>query len=197
VSYGLRAPVLVLNRSYQPVRVTTARVAFEMLYLGRARAVGAGFELHDFAAWARVPPRGDDEAVGTPSGAIRIPRVLLLATYNRVPRATVRLSRRNVFLRDAHTCQYCGARPPLRDLNLDHVLPRSRGGRSSWDNLVTSCRPCNLKKGGALTHECGMQPSRTPSRPRWSASVHLVASSRRFKEWEPYLVPVPEFVAAE
>jgi 5-methylcytosine-specific restriction endonuclease McrA len=188
MSFGLSAPVLVLNRSFQPVRVTTAKVAFTMLYLGRARALDSGFEPHDFDAWVRVEPTPDDECIGTMRGQVRIPRVLLLAGYNRVPRAAVRLSRRNVFLRDAYTCQYCHRSPHHRDLNLDHVLPRSRGGKSSWENLVTSCRDCNLRKGGSTPEECGMLLRRAPVRPTWNAAVQLAAAPRRFQEWEPFLV---------
>lgn len=192
MSYGLSAPVLVLNRSFQPVRVTTARVAFTMLYLGRARALDAAFEPHDFETWAAMRPLAsvvdrEDEWIGTPRGEVRIPRVLLLATYNRVPRAAVRLSRRNVFLRDGYTCQYCGVSPHPRELNLDHVMPRSRGGRSSWENLVTSCRLCNLRKGGSTPEECGMLLRREPVRPTWNAAVQLAAAPRRFREWEPFL----------
>lgn len=187
MSYGLAAPVLVLNRSYAPVRVTTARQAFEMLYQGRAVVLGAEYEPHDFDQWASLGAGEHEEHVGTSCGRIRIPRLLLLSTYNRVPQAPVRLSRRNVFLRDSYQCQYCGGRPLLRDLNLDHVIPRSRGGRSTWENLVASCRECNLRKGRALPEECGMTPLSTPARPRWSAAVQLEAAPRRFAEWEPFL----------
>jgi 5-methylcytosine-specific restriction endonuclease McrA len=187
MSYGLSAPVLVLNRSFQPVRVTTARMAFTMMYLGRARALDAGFEPHDFEAWSRFAPAPDEEWIGTTRGKVRVPRVLLLSGYNRVPRAAVRLSRRNVFLRDGYTCQYCGRSPHARELNLDHVMPRSRGGRSSWENLVTSCRDCNLRKGGSTPEECGYLLRRPPVRPTWSAAVQLAASPRRFREWDPFL----------
>lgn len=188
MSYGLHAPVLVLNRHYTPVRVTTARQAFEMLYQGRAHALTEGYEPHDFEAWALLAPRPRDEHVGTPSGPLRVPRLVLLSTYDRVPQAPVRLSRRNVFLRDGYCCQYCGTRPPTRELNLDHVVPRSRGGGSTWENLVTSCRPCNLRKGRALPSECGMEPATPPRRPRWSAAIQLEIAPRRFDEWEPFLV---------
>ncbi len=130
----------------------------------------------------------DHEGIGTPSGALRVPRLMLLCTYDRVPRAPVRLSRRNVFLRDGYCCQYCGARPPTRDLNLDHVVPRSRGGKSTWDNLVTSCRPCNLRKGRALPSECGMEPRTAPRQPPFRAAIQLEIVPRRFEEWEPFLV---------
>ena len=189
---GLQSPVLVLNRSFQPVRITTARHAFTLLYLGRARALDGGFEPVDFVQWSAIAPSSDDDFIGTPRGPIRVPRVLILSGYNRVPSAPLRLSRRNVFLRDAFTCQYCGGRPPMRDLNLDHVLPRSRGGKSSWDNLVTSCRTCNVKKGYATPEECGMIPRTKPHRPNWSMALRMAAPSTRFAEWEPFLEGLPD-----
>lgn len=184
---GLRSPVLVLNRSYMAVGVTDARIGFSMLYLGRARALDAGYDSYDFESWSRRRASVDDETVGTARGAICVPRLLLLLTYNRVPRVPLRLSRRHVYMRDEYTCQYCGAQPGVKGLNLDHVLPRSRGGRSSWENLVTSCRRCNLAKGWSTPEECGMTLRKRPTRPNWTMALHLAAFRRRFAEWEPFL----------
>lgn len=194
---GLRSPVLVLNRSYQPVRITDARNGFSMLYLGRARALDATYEPHDFAEWIDREPSADDESIGTPRGAICVPRVLLLNEFSRVPRAVLRLSRRHVYMRDEYTCQYCGRRPGVKELNLDHVLPRSRGGRSTWENLVTSCRQCNLKKGRSMPEEADMQLRKRPLRPSWSLALSLAAQRRRFVEWEPFLAEVAPAGAAE
>ena len=183
----LSAPVLILNRSYQPVRVTTARQAFTMLFGGRARALDVDFEPRDFESWVALAPHPGEDAIGTPRGIVRIPRVLLLSQYNRVPRTPLRLSRRNIFLRDEYRCQYCGHGPPDVELNIDHVVPRSRGGQSSWENLVTSCRPCNLEKGDQTPEEAGMALSRRPARPTWSVVVQLAGFRRRFAQWEPFL----------
>ena len=185
---GLDAPVLVLNRLFQPVRITTARHGFTLLFMGRARALDARFEPYDFWEWAQLTKHDDgDETIGTARGHVRVPRVLLLSGYNRVPSAPLRLSRRNIFLRDAYTCQYCGGRPGTRELNLDHVMPRSRGGRSTWDNLVTSCRDCNLRKGWATPDECGMALRSRPARPGWSTALMMAAPHKRYAEWEPFL----------
>ncbi len=189
--------MLVLNRGYQPVRITDARDGFALLYLGRARVLDASFEPYDFAAWASRPPSDRDEAIGTARGPICIPRVLLLDGYNRVPRAPLRLSRRHVYMRDEFTCQYCASRPGPKELNLDHVLPRSRGGRSTWENLVTSCRRCNLEKGWATPEEAGMHLLKRPVRPSWSLALSLAAQRRRFVEWEPFLAVVAPAGEAE
>lgn len=158
-----------------------------LLYLGRARALDAAHEPRDFAAWAAMRPINGEETIGTPRGPLCVPRIVLLSHYNSVPRAPLRLSRRNVFLRDEYTCQYCGREPPVRDLNLDHVIPRSRGGPSSWDNLVTSCRDCNLRKGRSTPDEAGMKLRKQPARPSWTLAARLEAFPRKFDEWEPFL----------
>lgn len=191
MSFGLQAPVLVLNRNFQPVRVTRARSAFVMMYVGGARALDSSFEAYDWQRWCALPHVDGEEVIGTLHGPIRVPRVIVLSTYSRVPRAAVRLSRRNVFVRDGYRCQYCLETPPVQDLNLDHVFPRCRGGKSTWDNLVTSCRSCNLRKGRYTPQECGMRLLREPVRPSWSAATQLGAAPRRFVEWEPFLAGAP------
>ncbi|MEM1418500.1 MAG: HNH endonuclease, partial [Myxococcota bacterium] len=118
------------------------------------------------------------------SGRLRVPRLVLLADYNRVPRTPLRLSRRNVFLRDEQTCQYCGSRS---DLTLDHVLPRSRGGASSWENLVACCRECNLSKGQRTPDEAKMNLQRKPVRPTWTVVVQLTGVDDPLPDWEPFL----------
>jgi 5-methylcytosine-specific restriction endonuclease McrA len=111
-----------------------------------------------------------------------------LLRYDRTPRVTVRLTRRNLMFRDAHQCQYCGKRPPLRELNIDHVLPRSRGGADSCENLVTACRVCNLRKGWKTPEEANMRLARRPFRPKWTMTAQiLLGSGWKFKEWEPFL----------
>ncbi|MDH5675159.1 MAG: HNH endonuclease [Myxococcales bacterium] len=187
MAYGLDAPVLVLNRFYQPVRVTRARRALTLLFAGSGQALDRDYRQHDFERWLQGAPGEGDEVIGTSSGPLRIPRLLLLLHYGRVPRNTMRLSRRNVYLRDDHTCQYCGQRKTPRDLNLDHVTPRSRGGKTTWENLVTSCRRCNFNKGSHSLDEAGMRLMRVPIRPNWTTAAALAAAPRHFAEWEPFL----------
>ncbi|MGH7271849.1 MAG: HNH endonuclease, partial [Polyangiaceae bacterium] len=128
----LSLPVLVVNRHLSPVEVTTAKRAIVLLYGGTASAIDEGGDSHDFALWRGLPLREGDDAIPIIGGALRVPRVVHLLRYDRAPRSTVRLTRRNLMFRDGHQCQYCGKRPPLRELNIDHVLPRSRGGGGSW-----------------------------------------------------------------
>ncbi|MEO8876439.1 MAG: HNH endonuclease, partial [Polyangiaceae bacterium] len=128
MSDTLEAPVLVLNRNFQPVQLTTARRAFVLLYGGSAQALDESGETFDFDAWRELPVRDDDDALPIVGGTLRVPRVVHLQRYDRAPRVTVRLTRRNIMFRDSFQCQYCAKRPALRELNIDHVIPRSRGG---------------------------------------------------------------------
>lgn len=185
----LALPVLVLNKVFQPVRITTARRALKLLYSGSARALNAAGELFDFSGWQQLPVReGLDAPVGVVNGALRVPRIVHLRRYARVRRAPVRLSRRNVMLRDDHRCQYCDTRAPAVRLNIDHVIPRSRGGEDSWTNLVTACEACNRRKGHRTPREAEMPLLRLPRSPRWTVAAQLLAGViEPCDEWEPFL----------
>ena len=180
----LDALVLVLNRGYQPVRITSARHAFSLLYGDRAQALDGTYEPYDFEHWAARDPDEGELVVPTVRGALEVPRLLLLRGYDRVPRTPLRLSRRNVFVRDGHACVYCGH---TGDLTIDHVMPRSRGGGSTWENLVSCCRPCNLSKGHRTPEEADMAMQRRPVRPTWTVVVQLTGVDRPLPDWEPFL----------
>jgi hypothetical protein len=177
--------VLVLNRVYQPVHVTSVRRALSLLYQGIARALDAELRQLDFDSWRALAAA--EEAVGTVGGRIRIPRIIVLLACERLPRARIRFSRLNVYARDGDTCQYCGRRLRRSELNLDHVVPRSRGGGTTWENVVCSCVPCNLRKGGRTPEEAGMALRRPPSRPRWTPLFRGGARGALRAEWRPFL----------
>jgi 5-methylcytosine-specific restriction endonuclease McrA len=143
----LQTPVLVLNASYEPINICGARRALVLVLKGVARTEEEqGNMLH--AARVRMP----------------MPSVIRLLEYRRIPHQTRALSRKNILLRDRNTCQYCGCILTTGDLTLDHVLPRSRGGLSTWENLVACCHDCNRRKGNQLLHE--LQDMRLAREPR-------------------------------
>ncbi len=184
----LALPVLVLNRVFEPVRITTARRAVTLLYSGSANAVDDQGELLDFSTWRGLPIRAGDDALSVVNGCLRVPRIVHLRRYSRACQPTVRLTRRNVMLRDGYQCQYCGRHASARELDIDHVQPRSRGGEDSWVNLVTACLGCNRRKGHRTPSEAQMPLLRRPAAPRWSLAVQLlVQASASYKEWEPFL----------
>jgi 5-methylcytosine-specific restriction endonuclease McrA len=187
----LDTSVLILNRLYQPVRVTTVRNGFRLLFRGVAQVVDDSGELLDLSMWARSGARDGDNLVRTASSEIRVPRVLRLLRYDGVHGAVVHLSRRNVMVRDRFQCQYCGATPGPEQLNIDHVVPRSQGGRDCWENLVTACRSCNLRKGGRTPDQSNMRLRRRPAAPAWSVVYRVLANDQgTIKAWEPFLQAV-------
>jgi 5-methylcytosine-specific restriction endonuclease McrA len=183
----LNSPVLVLNRLYLPVHVTSVRRAFSLVYQGFARVVDGDHRTFAFEEWLELTVTSSVESIGTSRGQILIPRVILLAVFDRVPRRHVRFSRSNVLTRDGYTCQYCGVRPPRAELNLDHVVPRAHGGRSTWENVVASCLECNRRKGGRTPEQAGLRLRRRPARPRWTPLASLPLASVRHEEWRPFL----------
>ena len=186
----LNSKVLILNRSYLPVHVTSVKRAFALLYQGVARVVDDQYRTFDFDSWRDLAVEIHHERLGVIGGFIRVPRVLLLTAYERVPKRHVRFSRFNIFDRDNNTCQYCGRRLPRTELNLDHVMPRSRGGTSTWENIVCSCHHCNRRKGGRTPEEASMALIRRPRRPEWTPFSAEMFSLRRYREWMPFLSQV-------
>jgi 5-methylcytosine-specific restriction endonuclease McrA len=183
----LDSSVLVLNRHYQPVHVTSARRAFMLLYAGAAKVIAPDFSLFDFDGWAELGTAAGTDVVHTIDRAIAIPRVIILQIYDRLPKQKVRFSRHNIYARDDNTCQYCRRQFPRTELNLDHVVPRARGGRTTWENVVCCCVPCNLKKGCRLPEEAGMRLLKTPDRPRWSATTRTLSGRVAHREWLPFV----------
>lgn len=183
----LNTKVLVLNRSYLPVHITSVKRAFSLLYQGVAHAVNEQYQTFDFDSWSALSVSVHDESVRTINRAIRVPRVILLLSYDRVPKRQVRFSRFNIYARDRNTCQYCGIRFPRSDLNIDHVVPRSQGGLSTWENVVCSCHACNRQKGGRTPAQARMALLRPPRRPEWTPFMVETFSLRRYREWLPFL----------
>lgn len=162
------AASLILNASYEPLSVVPARRAVVLVARGRASVVAER-----------------DEVWRSENLAITVPSVAKLTHYVRVPfERTVPVSRRAVFGRDNHICQYCGAAAE----SLDHVTPRSRGGLHTWDNVVACCRRCNLRKGDRLPTEVGLILARRPSPPNRYGWIYATAGYVLDPSWQPYLL---------
>ncbi len=182
----LNSAVLVLNRHYQPVHVTNVKRAVSLLYQGVARALDERYRLYDFADWASLSEAVGEETLRTTARGIRVPRVLVLSVFEKLPRMRVRFSRLNIYARDGDTCQYCGRRRRRSELNLDHVVPRSQGGATCWENVVCSCIGCNLKKGGRTPAQANMALLRAPFRPKWTPLLRGSPLSAH-RTWLPFL----------
>jgi 5-methylcytosine-specific restriction endonuclease McrA len=182
----LNTSVLVLNRLYQPVHVTSVRRAFSLLYQGIAKAIDDQYKLYEFSDWAELSA-AEHDSVATVNKRIRVPRVLVLSAYEHLPKGRVRFSRLNIYARDGDTCQYCGRKLARSELNLDHIIPRSKGGKTSWENVVCSCVPCNLQKGGRTPEQANMRLLKKPLRPRWTPFFRGSAKRITYREWLPFL----------
>lgn len=183
----LSSNVLVLNKSYLPVHITSVKRALCLLYRGLAKVVDKQYELFDFQSWSHLSSQIEGEKIGLVHGGLIVPRVILLHFYDRLPRRQVRFSRLNVYLRDDHTCQYCGKKRKRAELNLDHVTPISLGGKTEWENVVCSCIECNITKGGRLPEQAGMGLFKKPTKPDWSHFFRLMTKPTYYIEWKPFL----------
>jgi len=168
----LEQHILVLNRSWRAVTTTTVRRAMSLVYRDSARIIEPDtFEVFDLDAWAEVGQSMGEPVIRTVFRSFRVPEVILLRTYDGNPRRRVPFSRRHLLRRDESTCQYCGQRRGSEDLTIDHVVPRSLGGVSSWTNCVVACRGCNRRKGDGPPERAGMRLLRRPTKPRWHPSL--------------------------
>ncbi|MEM2983564.1 MAG: HNH endonuclease [Candidatus Bathyarchaeia archaeon] len=181
------SPVLVLNRSFFPIHITSVKRAFCMLYAGVAKAMNEQYEIFDFENWSAITASRNDETIGLVDRVIKIPRVIVLLAYDRLPKKHIRFSRLNIFARDKNTCQYCGKQFPRSELNLDHVIPRHRGGLSTWENVVCCCLACNKQKGGRTPAEAKMKLLRPPRKPTWNSLLPLTGGKIRYEQWRPFL----------
>lgn len=181
--------VLVLNRSWVAVHIASVRRAFTLLYQGAARAVHpADFTLYDFDDWCELSrQQNNGRFLHTPTMRIRVPEIILLRVFNGFVRREVRFSRRNIFERDKNTCQYCGKRLPKPDLTLDHVIPQSRGGRDTWENLVLACVNCNIKKSNRTPREANMLPLRKPAKPEWLPTLGMRIPTTQIQTWQRFV----------
>lgn len=191
---ALMEPVLVLNRLWQAVNVIAAKRAFSLVASGHAQVVHGeddGFEVFNMMDWMDFsrhnPPANELDIVHTVRHSIRVPKVILLSVFDRVPKKELKLTRRNVFERDKYTCQYCAKKMPSEELNLDHVIPRHYGGKTTWENIVCSCVSCNSRKANRLPHEAQMRLFRKPSAPKWRPVISLAARGKRQEEWKHFL----------
>lgn len=165
--------VLLLNQNYEPLNITTLRRAIGLILAGKAEVV-----------------EEDSEWIRSSRLTMRAPSVLRLQYYVRRPLPELKVTRHALMARDDYTCQYCGRRDG--GLTVDHVIPRSKGGRSTWENMVTCCVRCNNKKGGRTPEEAGMSLIRRPFRPRFVPYVgyaKFITACRQHREWRPYLAP--------
>ena len=184
---ALSHPTLVLNKSWVPIHTTPVRSALCLLFKGSALAVQPdSYEVHSFESWADLQVEPDEPHVKTVQLRIRIPEIITLTNYNRVPLQSASFSRRNLFKRDRNTCQYCGVQPGTAELTIDHVLPRSRGGKTSWTNCALACAKCNARKANRTPIQASMRLRCEPKAPRRRPTMGIPVGQVR-QSWEKFV----------
>ena len=192
----LSCRVLVLNKHYMAVRVTNVKRAFTLLAKDLAEVIDCDhgyYANYDFSSWIEVSQAKsafephEHDWIHTVHLSIAVPRVVRLLFYDRLPKQTVTLNRRNIFARDHNRCQYCGKKVPTSELSLDHIVPKSAGGTTTWENLVCACVKCNVKKGGRSPKEAGLKLITLPVKPKRSPLVHLSLNDGRCRSWKQFL----------
>ena len=193
----LEASVLVLNRHFMALQVVSCKRAFTLLCKEAAEVVhpeDGQFTTDDFKTWREVSEyrsrhvsQADDDWIRTVSSVIQVPRVIRLIGFDRMPRQAIKFNRRNIFARDGNLCQYCGKRFPTSELSLDHVLPRSQGGGSSWENIVCACVACNVRKGGRTPKQASMALIRRPEKPKRSPMLNQKLTNSKYESWKTFL----------
>lgn len=182
----LQRPTLVLNRNWQPVNVATVARAIILVWTESARFVDPDdYQTYTWSDWAKLRIKEGEFAIRTVHSRIRAPEVVTLTSFDGYPSAKVTFSRRNVFKRDHFTCQYCGIQPGSEELTIDHVVPRSQGGQSSWENCVLACVECNGRKADRTPEQARMMLRKRPTRPDWKPLY--AAAKVRVESWSKFI----------
>jgi len=185
----LNRGVLVLNKSWIAIHIASVRRALSLLYQGLAKVVHVedNYKTYDFDSWRDLSEAASSEIVRTVHFQIRIPEVIVLTIYGGLPRREVVLSRKNIFERDHNTCQYCGKKFPREDLTIDHVKPRSLGGKNEWVNLVLACYRCNARKQNRYPSDAGLKLIRDPRKPKWVPHIGIQLSQIKRLSWQKFV----------
>ena len=196
---ALESSVLVLNKFFAAVHIVNAKKAFAMLCKESAEVISVDdgqYNSYDFTSWVDVSTfkaeyglSDDDqyESIKTFSLEIRVPKIIRLVVYDKLPKASIKFNRKNIFARDKNKCQYCGKKVPTSELSLDHVIPRTQGGTSNWNNIVCACTNCNKHKGGRRPAEAGMKLICEPVKPRYCPIIQLKLGSNKYNSWKQFL----------
>lgn len=187
-----KTTVLVLNRNWQAIHVKTPADAFCMMSTGAATGLDVRGDDQivpvPWGDWLKLSIRDEDHAVNTPRGPVRVPTVIVAANYGKVPLCRPRFGARGIWQRDGGVCQYTGRKLTPGEGNIDHVVPRSRGGASSWNNCVLSHREVNARKADRLPQEAGLRLIRNPTVPRAMPACALIRNLHGISDWQRFLV---------
>jgi len=180
--------VLVLNKSWIPIQIVEYKRSIAEVYTGKAHALDLEYVAYDYTDWIHMSIHDNHfKFVHTVDRRVCIPEIIVLTRSNRLPKRDIKYSRQSVFNRDKFKCQYCGKLFVRSELTIDHVYPKHLGGRSTWDNVVAACRPCNEKKGHKLLKDCGMKLIAAPKKPKWKSPTSNIHLTHYCDSWNHFL----------
>lgn len=184
---------LVLNKGWAPISTVPLRRAIIMLFtkhedgVPKARIIEPdSYQVMTWDDWSKLRPKATDETIQAGNIAFRVPEVILLSRYDKLPRPKIHFSRRNLYKRDEYTCQYCGCQPGSSELTIDHVLPKAQGGKSTWENCVLACIGCNSRKADRTPQQAHMKLAKEPHKPHLNM-FKLDGMTKPIKSWEQFL----------
>jgi 5-methylcytosine-specific restriction endonuclease McrA len=183
----LSNPVLQLNSGWLPICVTTVMDAMCKLYDGTAKAVSEDYNVYDFDSWAALRVTENEPYLTTARLKLKVPDVIVLNEYGGVPAQTLSCTRANIYKRDQFTCQYCGSRPGSEELTIDHIKPRSKGGKTEWTNCVLACWKCNSKKASKTLAEAGLKLMKKPVKPNWHPRLVIARIRNTPESWKKFV----------
>lgn len=162
----LNKTVIVANKLWRPIKIISTVRAFTLLIANKASVIDKDYNIYDWEKWCNVPCTNNDTIVRTAHLSIKVPDVVVLLKYDKIPKKGMKLTKRNIFLRDGFKCQYTGKEVTPKTADLDHITPRSKGGKTSWDNLVVCSKDINRLKADRTPEEAGLTLLKKPTKPK-------------------------------
>ena len=181
---------LVLNKSYIPVHIARWQKVMALLYKDHAHALDDDYVVYDYDTWVNSTYKFGKRfnKIRTVSYEVAIPEIIVLTKYNKLPIQEVKYTRQSIYQRDKNTCQYCGKKFKRENLTRDHVIPKSQGGKNTWNNIVTACNDCNSKKANRTPKQADMKLIKTPKAPGWLNPLNRVSRHPKPKEsWKTFM----------
>ena len=180
--------VLVLNRSYIPIHIIEWGKAMSLIFQETSRPLDRDLLTYTYADWLAFSCNNADyPMVRTIKYAVAVPEIIVLRDYDRLPIRDVKYSRQTLFQRDHFKCAYCGEHFDRKTLTVDHIMPRDRGGKTTWENTITACKPCNMKKGNHTLAQAGLKLLYHPRKPKWISPISGLKKEHPCKSWLKFL----------
>jgi 5-methylcytosine-specific restriction endonuclease McrA len=184
---------LVLNKAWIPIYIISWRKGMSLIYQNNAHPLDRDYVAYNFEDWLKFSAKNADDyaKIHTVNLSIAVPEIIVLTKYDKLPSRDVKYSRENVFHRDHNKCQYCGVVFSMKELTIDHIIPRCQGGKTVWNNVVACCKPCNNMKADKSLVQAGMKLIKLPTKPRWMNPISNSAGKAHIcTSWEKFMIGV-------